>query len=266
MADANNIIQQVQRGGNPRIIAIGATNAFTKAGVEAGRTIKDELTRKFFKALNLNLIPATRLETANLHLARTAQNAVTQGWKATLPAKSPDYRRGPDPKKNRLSQLLGPALASSSMLAGTTNRTISFINIQTLNTEARHWYRVNYGAYGPKVNLKRPKAFPVKVGGKTLFELHDPHRPAPNSWLPRGYIAEGRHYFEPKKGPADVHGGGSRSAVFTDLGFASLATNFGPTYRAMFISYIDEAGVKAKLRKAGLRVRVTITDRNATVS
>lgn len=264
--DAARLVYQAQRGGAPRILAIGATNGLSRAGTEAGRLIKNELARKLIKALDLNLIPATRLERANRIVAKGAQDAITSGWKARLPAKAPAYRRGPDPKKDRLSQLLGPALGSEQMLAGTSARTISFINIQYLNTEARHWYRVNYGAYGPKVNPKTPSSFSVNIGGHSLFRLHDPHRPAPNSWLPRAFTSEGVSHFQPTKGPADVMGGGTRSATFTDLGFKHVARRFGPTYRSMFADYVKEAGVRAKLRKSGVRVAVRLTDGVASLS
>lgn len=258
-------IQTIQRGGMPAVIATDMTNAVTAGVLAAGKQIKNDFARKLFKAIDLNLIPATRLRHANRTLAEGAQAAIVGGWHEALPAKAPIYRRGPDPNKNRLSQLLGPALASESMLRGTTDRTISFINASYLNTEARHWYRVNYGAYGPKVSPRRPEAFPVTVQGHTLFHLEDKHRPAPNSWLPRAFVSEGTEYFEPKKGPADVHGGGTRSAVFTDLGFRHIAEHFYPTYGVMFNDYINERGVKTRLRAAGVRV-ISRTGQRPTVN
>lgn len=257
--DPRNIIYETQRGGMPRILAVGATNALAQAGVTAGRAVQDELSRKLFKALDLNLIPASRLERVNTMLAVRAQDAIVSGWKATLPAKAPGYRRGPDPKKDRLSNLLGPALASSNMLVGTTNRTISFLNVQYLGTEARHWYRVNYGAYGPKANPREPKSFAVNIGGHTLFNLKDRNRPAPNSWLPQAFVSSGVEHFQPKRGPADVVGGGTRSANFTDLGFKRLSRDIGPYYRSMFADYVKETGKRAALRKAGVRVSTTLT-------
>lgn len=261
MNDLNlrNVIYETQRGNMPRIIAVGATSAAAQAGVAAGRNVQDELARKLFKALDLNLIPASRLKRVNTMLAVRAQDAMVSGWRATLPAKAPGYRRGPDPQKDRLSNLLGPALASSNMLMGTTDRTISFLNVQYLGTEARHWYRVNYGAYGPKATPKEPKSFAVNIGGHTLFNLKDRNRPAANSWLPRLYVATPVEYFQPKQGPADVVGGGTRSANFTDLGFKRLARDFGPYYRSMFADYVKEAGKRAELRKAGVRVSKQLT-------
>lgn len=250
------IIQTVQRGGMPLVVSVNMGNAVREGALAAGRQINDLFTRQLYKSLDMRLIPDQQLKAANMELAERSQAAMVRGWKAELPAKAPAYRRGPS-KTHRLSQLLGPALANPNMVQATTARTISFLNVSYLNREALHWYRVNYGAFGPKVSPRRPQAFPVTVDGHTLFHLEDEHRPAANSWLPRRFTSAGTEYFKPLLGPADVHGGGTRSAVFTDLGFRALARNYDPVYHNMFLSYVKQHGVKANLRAGGVRIRST---------
>lgn len=198
-ANGQRIVQMTQRAGAPMSLSVHATNAMAVGAVAAGKQIEELFSRQLYQALNLGLIPPSRLKAANRQIAELSQQAIVDGWRQRLPVRSPPYRRGPDPNKDRLSQLLGPALAREDMLRATTARTISFLNVSTLNREARHWYRVNYGAEGPKVSPPRPRPVPVTVNGNTLFTLQDPNLPMPNSWLPRAFISENDMFFSPSR-------------------------------------------------------------------
>ena len=263
-ANLQRIVQQIQRGALPEILAINMHNSVVAGLKDAGSDV-ERLARKMARKLEQQQIPSSRLKEANLKLASIGQNAIVSGWRSRLPVGAPPYRRGPT-TSDRLSGLLGPALASPEMLRGTTARTISFLNVGYLNREARHWYRVNYGAFGPKATPSRPTAYPVTVDGQTVTVLQDESPPAIQSWLPRSYTSEGEVYFAPLKGPADRAGGGHRSALFTDLGLQAVARNFDPVYDNMLRSYMraraEELGgerlvsrVNASLR----RTRPTVT-------
>lgn len=236
------------------------------AGVDALGDHANEFTQALYKGLGAGVMPRRYLKDANRQLAIGAQQAIEQGWRSRLPVGAPGYRKGSDPDHDRLSGRLGDALsAQEAMIKGTTDRAISFINNTVLNRQARHWYRVNYGAWGPKAILRRPQPFPVNVDGHTLFVLRDEAQPARNSWLPRAYAREGTSWFGPipaydKDGrritnKADVHGGGHRAAVFTDLGYQSVAKNLDPTYDNMLRRYLREQGDEG-FRSAGINVVV----------
>lgn len=256
-ANQQRIIQEIQRGGLPKAITVNMTNAVAAALNSLGKDI-NPFFQQLGAALGSKGIPDAYLKQANMQLALQAQEAVVSGWRSTLPVNAPPYRRGPDPRRDRLAGLLGPTLAEGDMLRGTTSRTISFLNTARLGQEARHWYRVNYGARGPKVSPGEPGSFPVVVGGKTLFMLHDERPPADHSWLPRAFRYEGTQFFQPKVGPADVAGGGSRAALFTDLGFRSIARNFGPVYSEMLQNYARTAAGGARLKAHEIDVAVVL--------
>ena len=107
------------------------------------------------RALDLKAVPRARLKEANLQIAKEAQAAMVKGWRSRLPRRSSSYR-----SHSRLTKRLGRALADESMTAFTTDRRISFINQTTLDREAKHWYRVDYGASGPNLTEgKQPRWF-----------------------------------------------------------------------------------------------------------
>lgn len=246
-------------------VGIYSSRAFADAAATALTRNSDEFTRALGRALKKKAIPASRMKAANKALAEQAQTAILSGWRDRLPEKAPGYRKGTDPDKSRLSGALGDALADSGMTKATTDRVISFLNTGLLWEQARHWHRVNYGAFGPIATPGRTKAHPVTVDGHTIFELHDPGRPDPESWLPRRYFSAGREYFRPdsrgEENKADVPGGGHRSALFTELGFESVAKNLGATYRATLNRWVQEEGPQAvskALRAKKVRVSAKV--------
>lgn len=257
LASGQRMIVEREIGNQVWGVTIYATSGVARA-VAAFGDQADVITRTLYEALGgRNRLPDAIMLQANKAIAKQAQNAIVEGWRARLPAKSSPYRRGSDPNKDRLSGKLGETLASAQMTRGTTARGISFLNVGVLNEEARHWYRVNYGAWGPRAILRRPKSYPVTVAGHTLFVLRDEAQPASNSWLPKRFIWTEAGYFEPRMGPATVHGGGHRAAVFTDLGFQSLAENVGPVYDRTFRHWIKQRGSIERLRSRGATVHVT---------
>lgn len=263
-ANLQQFIQRIQRQGVPDIIAVNVQNSVA-TGLRGAGTKIGGIARALGEELQRKGIPDTQRKAANTEIAAAAQQRIVAGWKSRLPANAPPYRRGPNPQKDRLAGLLGPTLASSDMLHGTTARTISFLNVAVLNRETRHWYRVNYGATGPKVVPERPKSYPLTIDGHSLLVLQDQSPPAMGSWLPRAFQAEIPTNFQPKLGPADVPGGGHRAALFTDLGVLTVATKFGPVYKSMFLTYAQRT-FEARGRTTGANINVVAGSRTgATV-
>lgn len=248
-------------------VAIYGARAAADGAATALKNNSDAFTRGLYRAIKKGAISDSRMKAANEALAKQAQTAILSNWKDRLPVKAPGYRAGDNPTKQRLHGYLGKALANAEMTKATTGRAISFLNTGVLWEEARHWHRVNYGAFGPNAQPDRPEEFPVNVNGRTLFTIQDRGKPDPNSWLPRAYIAskDQRSYFAPRRdveeNRADVHGGGHRAALFTDLGFQSVAANLGSTYEAMLRRWVQEEGAEA-VRKAlhakGVRVSASV--------
>lgn len=254
LPNGTKMVSQRQIMGENEKIAVYMTSALV-AGVAVLGESAHEFTRAIYSSIGSGEVRRRYIKEANLQLARGAQEEIQDHWRSRLPVGAPGYRAGSDPDHDRLHGYLGRALSDQeAMIRGTTDRAISFINVSHLNNEARHWYRVNYGAWGPKAILRRPKPFPVTVGGHSLFVLRDEAQPARNSWLPRAYTTEGANWFAPRyahdkngrriANKADVHGGGHRAAVFTDLGFEYVAQNLDPTYDNMFRRFVKEQGPK----------------------
>lgn len=256
-------------------VAVYATFAAAEAVGKSLKSNEDEFTRALYRAIRKNAIGKARMTAANKELAVGAQRAIRNGWRARLPVRAKPYRKGTDPDKDRLSGALGKALRDDSMTDATTDRAISFLNTGVLWNEARHWHRVNYGAFGPKVaDPDRPRAYPVTVQGHTLFELHDPGRPDPVSWLPRGRhnfpgitFEEDYSFFAPggrfakRDMKADLPGGGHRAALFTEIGFRHIARNLDPVYQNMLNRWVFEEGAEAvrrQLHAKGVRVKSSV--------
>jgi hypothetical protein len=273
----NRRIVSVERdlANSVRGVAVYATFSAADAVGKALKANEDEFTRGVYRAIRKNAIGKTRLTAANKELATGAQGAIGRGWRARLPVRAKPYRKGTDPDKDRLSGALGRALRADSMTDATTDRAISFLNTGVLWNEAVHWHRVNYGAFGPKVSdPARTRAYPVTVQGHTLFELHDPGRPDPVSWLPRGRhnfpgieFEEDFSFFKPggrfgkKDMKADLPGGGHRAALFTEIGFRHIARNLDPVYRGMLNSWVQEVGadaVRKELHAKGVRIKSSV--------
>lgn len=242
-------------------VAVRIPNAFGHAISEGIDGTVSHITNVLGKGLAAGVFTDKDLRTANLEIAHKAQNAIIEGWRARLPLKSGPYRRGSNPQKDRLSGKLGQTLASSAMVQGTTARSISFLNSSALAENARHWYRVNYGAFGPNVAaIRRPKAYPVTIEGHTIFTLQDPNEPAPNSWLPVRFTFQDKEFF-PVQGPADKEGGGHRAALFTDLGYKALSQAVEPAYRKMVFTKFRGGGMLERFEQKNLNIQAIIKTR-----
>lgn len=236
-------------------MVIGGQQAIIGGFREVGKALPRDI-RALGKALDLSLIPRSKLKAANVQIAKEAQAAMVKGWRSRLPRRSSSYR-----PQARLVKRLGRALASESMVTQTTDRTISFINQATLNSEAKHWYRVNYGAQGPNLaEGRQARSFTASVNGQALFTLRDDTPPAAQSFLPQGFHWRGGAFptgiFFPDKhsAPANVRGQGVRAARFTDLGVEAVAQRLGPVYFSTLQSYLASDSGNAKGRVNRIRV------------
>lgn len=206
------------------------------------------------RSIDLRAVPSSRLKAANLEIAEAARARVAESWRSRLPRDTPSYRKGP-----RLTGALGEAFNDTSMIAGTTDRVISFLDVTKLNNSARHWARVNYGAQGEHLaEGQSARTFSLEANGIVLAQLRDDAPPARYTWLPRRFFWAGGQLV-PLRGPADRQGTkGAAAAHFTDLGLEVVARQFFPVYNAMLHQYVSEAAGQAKAERLAITVQANL--------
>jgi len=195
------------------------------------------------KALDLRMLPQGKMKAANEEIAAAAQKAVVQGWRRRLPYAHPATTR-----KNRLSGTLGNALADPGNLSNTTSRVISFANAEVLGREAKHWYRINYGAAGSNYGKGRQaKRFVMSLNGETFGSFRDELPPDPISYIPEVIAWHGDAMY-PKSKTVRINENGARAARFLDLGHSVVARKAPAAYDKVWRDYLNERGEQARQR------------------
>lgn len=183
-------------------------------------------------------------EDANKELAERARVAMKVRLASTRTSSVEEYRYGQNRLTGKLDEYFdGPELNQSTAFR------ISFLNVQELNENARHWMRINYGAgdaAGPSEDA--PSAI---IFGES-FEIGSPpglgKRPTP--MIPKGMWREGGGYggsikpdrsragsdaFFPMLGATEFKPTrGIRAHHFIQAGFAAVAEHADATYRQVF--------------------------------
>lgn len=220
---------------------VGAVNQSTKE--------LPSVVTSFARAFELNKLPRDRMRAVNQKIAREAQNVVVNKWRSRLVARTPDG------SSKRLSGTLGQALADPGNTAATTDRVISFANESVLGREARHWYRVNYGASGSNYGKGRQaRRFVMILNGQTFGSFRDESPPDPISWIPGNKDTgkpkvywRGRSMY-PASHDVVVNENGARAARFLDLGHSYVARNAPKAYETFWTTYLNEKGGRARER------------------
>jgi len=193
---------------------------------------------------------AGRLQEVNtalaIHMRRGVIDAYTRNVLAVRSA--PVYRVG----ENRFSGgALLEALSAPSMVEASP-RGISFIDDELLDSQARHWYRLNFGALPASESIVAPKPI-VRFGrGRAIRLTHlsaqQPSGPFRVPELPatRGHFkGDGSFYPFYNPGGVRVSGEFSKRGIgarrFLDEGLVAFAREFRPVYEAFF----RESGVIA---------------------
>lgn len=228
-------------------LVLGMADTMSKMIQGSTREMPGVLT-SLSKALDLKAMPRSKMRDTNMRIAREAQAAVVNGWKSRLP------RHTTEGSRSRLTGRLGPALADPDNLAGTTDRVVSFVNIQHMNQEAAHWYRINYGAAGANLakSQRKPRRFVIQLNGEVFGSFRDDLPPDQISWIPERIWWRGVNMF-PRKSRNDKvvireNTNGARAARFLDLGHAVVARQAPVAYEQMWREYCGEIGSKARER------------------
>jgi len=186
---------------------------------------------------------------ANAHrdVAAGMQQAVLASYAQRVTARKrikEPYRVG----QNRFSGgALRRALKSENMVSANHDG-IAFVNKDILDAEARHWYRLNYGA-GARGATNNAKSYRLKLFGSTISQISDPGGPSGAFKMPRGIwggneSAKGAGFpagFYPTGVSLVVPTQGIAARRYLDAGLAYLAKNLGPRYEELLDEWIDQA-------------------------
>lgn len=212
---------------------------------QAGKEIP-KIVQAMGQALDLKVIPKDRMRAANIRIAEMAHASVVRGWRSRLPAHTP-----PGGSEKHLSGHLGRALADPGMTLYTTADYISFINTDILDSEAEHWYRVNYGAAGSRYSEgRKPSRFVVQLGGSAIGSFRDDRPPDPKSWLPKVFVMHDDGSLFPKSTEVRPSDSGARAAHFFDLGYAKIVREAPRIYEAEWRRYLGEKSGAAQQKMA----------------
>jgi hypothetical protein len=232
-----NVVRQAKGA-----IVVGSATLVGGAIKEAAQELPN-IVQTMGKALDLRMVPRSKMKEANEKIAADAQKAVVQGWRRRLPYAHPATSR-----KKRLSGTLGPALADPANLSATTDRVISFANTEVLGREAKHWYRVNYGAAGSNLARGRqPKRFVMLLNGETFGSFRDELPADPISYIPK-FIAWHGDAMYPKSKKVKINENGARAARFLELGHSVVARQAPAAYDKLWRDYLTEKGEQARQR------------------
>lgn len=232
-------------------VVVGVPHMMADA-IRQGTRQLPALVETLGQAIDLSKLPRSRMKAANQRIAEHAQAAVVRGWYSRLPRKT---WAG---SANRETGKLGPALANPANTKRTTDRVISFADAKVLNQEAKHWYRVNYGAAGSRYGEGRTaRRFVMQLNGHAFASFRDDLRPDPISWIPvrRTFDSDGN--MLPLSKQVERSPFGARAARFFELGHSVVAREAPQAYTDLWFDYLHENGGAARRRmeKAGLDLK-----------
>lgn len=112
----------------------------------------------------------------------------------------------PYARSSRRSGYLGRAIRRPDLVTSDASG-IGFINEASMNKEAAHWRRLNFGA-GDAAG-EQPAAVPIRLFGENVGEASLPYGPSPAFSLPKGFFIQGGQAVAPR---SSYRGGGSVGA------------------------------------------------------
>jgi hypothetical protein len=196
--------------------------------------------------------PAKLLET-NIRICKLAQDSMLRGLANRTPRRSPALRAMYASYRNsnssqRASGALKRVIGDDNFYEATVQG-IRFINTSLLNTEAKHWKRLNFGAGSGAIAV--PGKFQLDVGGQLIGEAiglnPDPRigfNMPPGFWLGPGGQHQaagfaGSGVFVPTgKWPRSKKKSGIVTTNFMDAGVKRLVREVGLQYTALLDDYV----------------------------
>lgn len=201
------------------------------------------------RALSARQIPHEQLRRAHRDAGEGAQRSMVQGYVNRRHRRPvPSYRIGDRYAGGALLR----ALRNPNMVEA-TEFTLRFINTDILNTEARHWRRLNFGAgAGSEGGLQAPAQFPIAWEGMVVATLGLTPDFRPAFTMPQGiFVAPGGNRVEssasrrgsdmffPRRASRRYPTAGIASSNFLDAGVRRLATALPQSYLGMYQRLYD---------------------------
>ena len=221
----------------------------------AGASIRKN-TNSYFVAMNSVLSKKIGgrqdMQKANTEIATKMRVAIVDSYQNRVTARErfTPYRIG----QNRFSGgALGRALGSPSMAVARADG-IDFVDDALLDSQAAHWYRLNFGAGAKATQLYTGRPVRVKLGRNLgSIRMNDP--PSAPFSMPFGLWERGQTGrspgFYPLRRALVVPTEGIAGRRFLDAGLHAFAREFPPAYEALVEKWVTEAHNAAKGPLAG---------------
>lgn len=171
-------------------ISAGIGRAMQEAGGELNKT-----QRLVARVLEEKKLSAGTRRRIHEDAGRAAQRSLVAGYTNRRRRRgTPPYRiNAKDPRNNRLAGgILRRALNNPSMVKATAD-SVFFIDAATLDREAAHWRRINFGA-GRIGGSPGPGEFQMRWGSLVIGALGLTDGPSPAFRIPRGFWFENEFY------------------------------------------------------------------------
>lgn len=202
------------------------------------------------------------VQKAHNRVAGRMREAVQARYEETVESRKrvPSYRYG----QGRLPGALGAALRKPSMVQA-TGRGIEYVDVDSLDKEARHWRRLNFGAGSAATT--DPATVPLRIADRVVANLRLPGGPRAPILLPPGFFMHGdravprmssfrgnsQHPFFPSGRPAMFETAGITGRQFLDAGVQSLARELPGEYEQLLDKWLRSATKRGQAAANAIR-------------
>lgn len=235
----------------------GAQNVRRMVGIDVSQmciAAVKEMTDKTSKqlvalgrAFEANLTNNTKTQAINERVGKAAQQAVVNSYLAYRRTGGPSGYRAGDAGRNKryAGGALKAALQDASFFEASPT-SIQMIDVGVLNSRAKQWARLNFGAGAAGAASPGSRHFPLRISNLVVASLGLEAGPRPSFLIPRGYFLGESHsaaragkdaFFLAGEGPTPearstemMMTRGIRAEHFLDNGIAVIAQRLGPEY------------------------------------
>jgi hypothetical protein len=229
--------------------AVGMITLDVNAALTSGLAVATRATSKqlieLAQAVQKGAVNNDKTAAINRRIVKKAQTATVNSYAAYRRSGGPSgYRRGEGRHPRFSGGVLRDALRSEKMIHS-DSRTISFINQEHLDSEAKQWARLNFGA-GPRgAGSPKSRPFPLRISNVVVADIGLDGKPSKPFSIPRGYFTNtigdelNGAFFLSGEGPTPqrltiikkMPTAGIRAEHFLDNGLAVIAREFWPAYQ-----------------------------------
>lgn len=228
--DAHPEIGELYRSGGITLVDV-----FARA-LAAGALDGSEMVRNFALALEQTVRASkNQLGTVHHQVGVLAQQDIVEAYERARVEKGRNlapYRESTRDAGDRLLHALG----REDFFRGTPDG-IGLANRTMLDSEARQWHRLNFGAR-PRAGAP-PQQAQIQWQGLVVGAIGLPYEPSAAFGLPRGFWREGGFY---PTGPRQIYKTkGIRAWNFLDAGVATIAAEIGPAYENLYDRWLTSS-------------------------